>query len=135
MAKKRGLDENISFIGGINAEKMKELMLSSNVFVCPSSIENSPNSLGEAMLLGVPCIAADVGGVTDMMQNGSEGFVYPFNEHYKLAYYLDYIFSHVKESTEMGLAAKNHARITHAQEVNNQRLISIYRKIIGEAEQ
>lgn len=134
LAKKRGLENNIMFIGGINAEEMKDMMLSSNVFVCPSSIENSPNSLGEAMLLGVPCIASDVGGVADMMQNGIEGFIYPFNEHYKLAYFLDYIFSHPKESAEMGLAAKKHARITHSQETNNQRLISIYRKIIGEAE-
>ena len=46
----------------------------------PSSIENSPNSLGEAQLLGVPCIASDVGGVTDMIPNKECGIIYRFEE-------------------------------------------------------
>lgn len=133
LVKKNGLENNIDFIGGISAEKMRDMMLSSNVFVCPSSIENSPNSLGEAMLLGVPCVASDVGGTADMMRNGTEGFIYPFNEHYKLAYHLDYVFSHPEEISKIALAAKEHARNTHSQEKNNQRLMSIYHQIISEA--
>ena len=59
-------EDQFEFEGFLSAEKMKRLLLESNVFVCPSSIENSPNSLGEAMLLGVPCVASDVGGIADM---------------------------------------------------------------------
>ena len=49
-----GIQEHVTFTGMLSADEMKEQYLSANVFVCPSSIENSPNSLGEAMILGVP---------------------------------------------------------------------------------
>ena len=59
----RELEDKVSFLGPLNAEQMKAEYLRSNVFLCPSSIENSPNSLGEAQMLGVPCVASYVGGI------------------------------------------------------------------------
>lgn len=53
---------NIEFVGVLSAEEMKKCLLKSNLFICPSSIENSPNSLGEAQILSVPCLASYVGG-------------------------------------------------------------------------
>ena len=88
LIRENGLSGKIIFTGPLSAPQMKERMLKSNAFVLPSSIENSPNSLGEAMLLGVPCIASNVGGVADMLTPNLEGYLYPFDEYYKLAYYL-----------------------------------------------
>lgn len=79
------LRDKVTFTGNLNAEDMKHEYLRSNVFVCPSSIENSPNSLGEAQILGVPCVASYVGGVADMMQ-GDENHLYRFEEISMLAY-------------------------------------------------
>ena len=59
--------------------------LQSHVFVCPSFIENSPNSVGEAQLLGIPCIASFVGGVSDMVVDGETGLLYRFEEVEMLA--------------------------------------------------
>lgn len=42
-------------------------MLNANMFLLPSAIENSPNALGEAQMLGVPCVSSRVGGVEDMI--------------------------------------------------------------------
>ena len=67
---------------------MKERFLKSNVFVSPSTIENSPNSLGEAMLLGIPCISSDVGGVKNLLKHEEEGYVYQTDAPYMLAYYV-----------------------------------------------
>lgn len=78
------LTDKVAFIGNKNAEEMKREYLASNVFVCPSTIENSPNSLGEAQMLGVPCIASYVGGIPDMMK-GNEDNLYRFEEVEMLA--------------------------------------------------
>ena len=61
-----GLEDKIIFLGKLTAAEMKERYLKSHLYVCCSSIENSPNSLGEAMMLGMPCVAADVGGIPDL---------------------------------------------------------------------
>ena len=45
---------------------MCDRYLKSNLFVCCSAIENSPNSLGEAQLLGMPYVASFVGGVPEI---------------------------------------------------------------------
>lgn len=88
MLKKYNIQERFEFEGFLSADEMKQLLLESNVFVCPSSIENSPNSLGEAMILGVPCVASDVGGISDMLTHNEEGFLYPFDDSYKMAFYI-----------------------------------------------
>lgn len=84
LIKRLNLVDKVSFLGPLNAEQMKAEYLRSNVFICPSSIENSPNSLGEAQILGVPCIASYVGGIPDFMQ-GCELNVYRFEEYEMLS--------------------------------------------------
>lgn len=53
---------------------MIEQYLKAHIFVCPSSVENSPNSLGEAQLLGVPCIGSIAGGIPSMLSMEKQDF-------------------------------------------------------------
>ena len=106
LIRKYNLKENIVFIGPQQAENMKQELLKTNVFVSPSTIENSPNSLGEGMILGVPCISSDVGGVTNLLIHNEEGYVYPLDEYYMLAYYIMDIFENSEKATSMGMKAR-----------------------------
>ena len=92
LIEKYSLAECVEFLPPLKADEMKRMYLKSNVFVSPSSIENSPNSLGEAMMLGVPCVSSLVGGVGNMLINGAEGFTYQHDAPYMLAYYVMEIF-------------------------------------------
>ena len=110
LIKKYGIEKKIHFTGSLNANGMLEQYLKSNVFVLPSAIENSPNSLGEAMALGVPCVASCVGGVQDMICDRENGFIYPFDEPYMLAYYICQIFANPELAKAMGEKASESAR-------------------------
>lgn len=120
------LADKICFLGKLSAEGMKQAYLEANVFAMPSTIENSPNSLGEAMLLGVPCVAADVGGVTTMMTHEKEGFVYQSTAPYMLAHYICQVFAMKDAAASLGQAARAHALQTHDPEQNLRDLLSIY---------
>ena len=129
MAEQYGLTDKIEFLGKLSPEGMKEQYLKAHVFALPSTIENSPNSLGEAMLLGTPCVAADVGGVTTMLESGREGLTYQSTAPYMLAHCIKQVFAMEDRAEAMGRAASEHARITHDPGKNLEDLLGIYREI------
>ena len=129
LARQNGLEDRIQFLGALSAEEMKQAYLSANVFVLPSTVENSPNSLGEAMLLGVPCVASLVGGVANLLTAGEEGFVYQSTAPYMLAHYVNQVFAMETGAAALGTAARVHARKTHDPEKNLGDLLEIYQKL------
>ena len=129
LIKKYKLEGHVTFLGRLDAEGMKQRYLSSHVFASPSSIENSPNSLGEAMLLGVPSVSSDVGGVRNMIEHDREGYVYPFNEAYMMAHYVCKIFEDDSIAEKFSANAKEHARVTHDREKNLEDLLGVYKNI------
>lgn len=131
LADQNKLGDRIHFLGALSAPQMKQAFLDCNVFVLPSTIENSPNSLGEAMLLGVPCVAADVGGVSNMLHPG-QGYVYQSTAPYMLAHYITEVFRQQERAEEMGAQARLQALETHNPEKNMRDLLEIYRLIAEE---
>ena len=129
LAKKYHLEEKIVFFGHLSADQMKQAYLNANVFVLPSTLENSPNSLGEAMLLGVPCIAADVGGVRNLMHESSEGIIYEPGDVQALAEGIAQLFAMKEKAAVVGEAARTHALQTHDPHKNLEDLIDIYNKL------
>lgn len=125
------LEKNICFLGPQTAEQMKQEMLKANIFVSSSTIENSPNSLGEGMILGVPCISSDVGGVSNLLLHNKEGYIFPLGETYMLTYYIIDLFANPTKASIMGKRAREHALKTHNADSNFKTLIDIYEKIEG----
>ena len=131
LIKKYNLGKIVLFTGILDEKQMCEQYLKSHVFVCPSSIENSPNSLGEAMILGVPCVASYVGGIADMLKHREEGFLYQADAPYMLAYYICEIFKNKELALEFSKRAREHAKVTHDKQKNLNTLIDIYEQIIN----
>lgn len=127
---KYNLQNNITFLGELNAEEMKKRLLASNVFVLPSSLENSSNSLGEALSLGVPSIASDVGGVKSFIKHGENGFIYPFDEPYMLTNYIDKIFSEKELAKRLSLNAQTSAKQIFDIKTNAETLFAIYTELL-----
>ena len=56
-----------------------------DVFVHPSSSEAMPVSIVEALMQGLPCIATPVGGIPDLIRDGTEGALVPVGDAVALA--------------------------------------------------
>ncbi len=144
-----GLEGRVSFLGRLDAGQMRDRYLKSSLFVCCSSVENSPNSLGEAMLLGMPCVSADVGGISSIFTGDVDGILYRGSEDDsapggrgadgageleavsgRLAEAVVSMWRDSRKRDEYCLAARNHALKTHDRDRNYQKLVEIYEKIL-----
>lgn len=132
LAKNLNIMEHIEFTGTKNAAEMAELGRRVHIAVIPSAIENAPNTLAEAMMIGTPCIASYVGGNMDMMKHGEEGFLYCFNEPYMLAEYITQIFESDQLAMELSANARKTAKKCHDPDTLTKQLESIYSVVIAD---
>lgn len=131
LIKKYKLEEYISFVGNLNEKEICNRYLQSHVFVSASSIENESNSVSEAKILGVPCIASYVGGVVDRINHGIDGYLYQHDAPYMLANYVCKIFENDKLALEFSNNAQNNAIEIYDEQANTQNMIKIYESIIN----
>ncbi|MDC6366865.1 MULTISPECIES: glycosyltransferase family 4 protein [Flavobacteriaceae] len=131
LVKKLDLSDNIEYLGMLNEEKMINAYKAANIFICPSSIENSPNSLAEAQILGVPCISSYVGGVPDMVEHNKTGLLYRFEEVEQLAEHIRTLFVNTNLAIEIGSNGKKKAVERHDKETIVNQTMNIYQSIIS----
>ena len=67
----------------------------------PLSIENSPNSLAEVMILGLPTVSSYGGGIPDTVKHNEEGYLYQGDAHYMLAYFIKKVFKETEKTLKM----------------------------------
>ena len=53
----------------------KECLAISNIVLLPSRIDGRPNIVLESMAMGVPVVASNVGGLSELIDNGHNGFL------------------------------------------------------------
>lgn len=126
---KWNLKENVKFLGELNAQQMKKQYLKSHVYILPSVIENSPNSLYEAMSLGIPSVAAAVGGVSSMLEHNKEGYLYQAQVPYMLAHYILKIFEDPNLAEKISKNAFHRLKKLKRTDQNLERLLEIYRQM------
>lgn len=129
LVKGLGMEDKIIFLGKLSAEGMKEQYLQCNTFVCASSLENSPNSVGEAMLLGTPVVASYTGGIPSMLEHEQEGILFEKGNVKALAEAV--LRTWESYSTVMAITenARKRARKTHDANENYKRLMEMYKDI------
>lgn len=134
LIKKYKLSDYITFTGNLSEKEMCNHYLKANVFVSASSIENSPNSVGEAMILGVPVVSSDVGGVKNLMTHEIDGYIYQHDAPYMLSYYICKIFENEDLAKEFSKNSREHALKTHDRKDNTNRLLDIYKEILNKSD-
>ena len=101
--------------------------LKANVFVSPSTCENSSNSVCEAQLLGVPVVASYVGGMHDLIQDKSCGRLFRCEEYEMLAKFICDYFENA--NTFDNTAMRERAMARHDALANANRTIEIYKAV------
>lgn len=122
-------DQNIKFRGSLNPTELLATLLQANLYIHPSHIENSPNSVCEAMLIGMPVIATYSGGTPEMVANGVNGFLVQDGDPWSLAGAINELISDPGKMLEFGQKAHERAVIRHNRENVGQTMFQIYKAI------
>jgi glycosyltransferase involved in cell wall biosynthesis len=125
-----GLSDAIEFWGYLDAPSMAAGLCRSHVFAIPSYIENSPNSLCEAMQAGLPSVATFTGGIPSLIDQGRTGLLFPLGDASLLADSIMRIFADDDLARRMGRAAWADASDRHAPERVLSQLLHVYNNVL-----
>lgn len=130
LIKDLGVQDHIILTGSLKAEEVAERLSKVHAYVLCSAVENSPNTLGEAMLIGTPCVAAYVGGVSDMATDGEDALFYRNDDPALLAWNLKRVFDNDELALKLSANGRKRALITHDPKANAGQLIKNYQDIL-----
>lgn len=126
----RGVSDNIIFCNKLTSNEMVNYMLSCNVFVMPSCIENHSSTLREAMYLGVPCITSEVGCIHEFSIHRHNSMMYRYEEYEQLACYIIELFGQDLLAQRISINAYNDIRKHFPQEIIGEQLYDAYRQVV-----
>lgn len=122
---------NVNLKGVASAEQLRDALVNSTLYFHSSYIENSPNAVGEAQLVGIPVVVSRVGGTDSMVEHGKTGFLYPVTDPYMAAYYIKRLIENQEENTSIGKAARKVALVRHDKQTIVEKLLITYDEIMN----
>jgi glycosyltransferase involved in cell wall biosynthesis len=129
--KKRFPKTGLLYLGVLDENELIKKLCNADIYVFPSHIENSPNSLCEAMLIGMPCIATLAGGTGSLLKDGDEGILIQDGDPWSMAGAIIELHKNQVIAKEYGINARRRALIRHDKEKIVSDLINIYLSIIN----
>jgi glycosyltransferase involved in cell wall biosynthesis len=126
-------DIGIKTVGSKNETEINDLLASADIYCQVSHIENSPNSLCEAMLVGVPSIASYAGGTNTILENGKEGILVQDGDPYVLAGAIHELSRDFNKAEFYAKNAKSRACERHNKKNIVSDLIDTYQTIIKQS--
>ena len=124
------LSQSIHFLG--ERPDVPDLVAALDILVLSSYTESFPNAILEAMAMGKPVVATNVGGIPELVEEGQTGFLVPPRDPKAIA---DRVLSLCRDSArrlQMGRAARAHVENNFTVQAVTARLEGIYIRSLRE---
>ena len=95
-----GIDQNVHFLG--HHDNVLSVLSKTDIMALPSEEEGLPNAVMEAMLLGKPVVATDVGGVSELVVHGKTGYIVDKGNVEQLTERIIHLLNHPERCREFG---------------------------------
>ena len=131
LIKRTGIENNVSFLGKLDNEKVLEIIARSHVVVVPEQWSSSfgPVVLVEAMALGKPVIASRIGSTPEFIDDGVSGFLVEYDKPEQFTDRITWILQHGDEARIMGIKAREKVSFLY-KEHQEQEITKLYQDII-----
>jgi len=122
-----GIKENIIFLGW--RDDVAKIISIYDIFVLPSLNEGMGRVLVEAMAIGKPIVASNIGGIPDLVTHGKNGFLVPPKNPEQLAKYIQILLEDKEKRGKIGLAGREMA-LNFSAENMVKMIASLYEELL-----
>lgn len=132
MIDKKNLRNSIEFTGPLERIGMAQELEKCDLYLLPSLIENSPNTLAEAMIVGVPIVAAAAGGIPSMIRDEQEGLLYRPEDYQMAALQISRLLKDQEFASRLGKSAQTRALKRHDNKKIVDNMILTYGTVLND---
>ena len=129
-----GVGERVQFMGWLGSQSVLSVMATASVVLMPSRREGLPLVAIQAAQMARPVIAADVGGLPEVVAHGVTGLVVPPEDSGALAQAVGWVLENAEAAEEMGRAARTRASVLFSWDRYVNVADALYREIVGRNE-
>lgn len=128
VARKLQIVGNVSFLG--QRDDTYDLMQAMDVLVLPSLSEGIPLVVLEAMVIGVPVLASRVGGIPEIIEEGTTGMLIEARNEEELADRCGVLLDHADVAAQIVKNARQRVETQFSSEVMVERTVCLYRSLV-----
>ena len=123
------LNDNVHYVGGVRQEELADYYNKMDVFVFPTKYEESLGLVGlEAMACGTPVIGSYLGGLTDYIVDGKNGFFFEVGNAVALA---DTLMKYIGLSESEKSTMRKNATLTSKKYANTKVVKCLYDRFLA----
>lgn len=128
--RKYGVANRVHFTGQVPHDRVPSLMAEADIFLLPSRWEGMPNALLEAAACGLPCVAYNVEGISEILTHNHSGLLIPPGNQKALA---QAVASLIENRERYEMISRNARRAALAMPVGKftRKYVTLYRTITG----
>jgi glycosyltransferase involved in cell wall biosynthesis len=128
-----GLADNVKFVDWLSASALEELYSDCTISVMPSIMPEPFGKVGvESMANGRPVVAFDVGGISDWLIDGFNGYLVPSRDISLLSQKIGNLLSNQELLNKFGFNGRNHVEVKFSTYIHIQDLFRILSSVIKE---
>lgn len=124
-----GLEDSVLMLG--RQDDVPAFLRAMDLFVLPSKREGAPISVLEAMSCGVPVVATDVGGVSEILTDGEDGRIVPSQDHDALAEAMLWMLEHPEKRAALGARGPEVVAARFSDSAMCEQYLSLYERVVS----
>ena len=133
LANDLGVGDRCTFVGRVPYAEMPGLYRAVDAVILPSFAESCPLVALEAMACGTPLVAADAGGVSEIVRDGETGWVFPPGDVDALASRIETVLSDPERARQVSRRARAWIEANATIDQMAARTFRVYERLLGAA--
>ena len=127
--KKNNLERNVHLLGTVDDSALNEWYNKVSVVIIPSVFEGFGLTAVEAMACGTPVIVTDVDALRDVIEDGVNGLLVPYNDVETLSEKILYLLKNRSEQSKFSINGKKKGQTVYNWDIISTDILNVYENV------